>query len=67
MVKSRDVTRAIKTIAQQCGLSNVTFDDDDADQPVTRGQFACWVDQVLDPFGRIAVDHDGNQIIDNRL
>ena len=59
-VKSRDVTRAIKTIARQSGLSNVTFDEGDADQPVTRGQFACWVDQVLDPFGRIPVDYYGN-------
>lgn len=60
-VRGRDIKRAIGTIARRQGVAHVAlplgYDDDCS---MSRGQFALWVDRVLDPFTAIAVDHNGN-------
>lgn len=60
-VLGRDIERAVGTIARRQGVAHVALPQGyDEARPMSRGQFAQWVDQVLDPFGRIAVDHKGN-------
>ncbi len=61
LVVGRDIKRAVDVIASRQGVAHVTLPEGyDDDRPMSRGQFALWVDRVLDPFGRIAVDHNGN-------
>lgn len=59
-VTGRDIKRAVGIIAQRLGVAHVPqpqgYDDDHA---MTRGDFAMWIDHVLNPFQRISVDHNG--------
>ena len=65
-VVGRDVKHAVEVIAQRLRVAHVPLPQGyDNDGPLSRGQFAIWVDQVLDPFGRIAIDHNGFLIYDS--
>lgn len=60
LVTGRDIKRAVGIIAQRLRIAHVPqpqgYDDGHA---MTRGDFAMWIDHVLNPFQRIAVDHNG--------
>lgn len=63
-IVGHDVKYAVEVIAQKLRVVHVPLlQGYDGDAPMSRGQFACWVDQVLDPFGRIAVDHYGKSSV----
>lgn len=60
-VLGRDIRLAVDVIAHRQGVAHVALPQGyDDDSPMSRGLFALWVDQVLDPFTSIAVDHNGN-------